>query len=59
MERDGAAEQESQVCAFMGIGNSDQEMVQLNLDGKVSKDCLKSTILVSSLLTAFSFSVLI
>jgi hypothetical protein len=29
------------------------------LDGKVSKDCLKSTILVSSLLTAFSFSVLI
>lgn len=26
---------DSQVCAFMGIGNSDQEMVQLNLDGKV------------------------
>jgi len=26
---------DSPVCAFMGIGNSDQEMVQLNLDGKV------------------------
>lgn len=36
MERDGASEQESQVCAFMGIGNSDQDMVQLNLEGKVS-----------------------
>ena len=36
MEREGSTEQESQVCAFMGIGNSDQEMVQLNLEGKVS-----------------------
>lgn len=35
MERGGATEQDSQVCAFMGIGNSDQDMVQLNLDGKV------------------------
>ena len=35
MEQEGATEQESTVCAFMGIGNSDQEMVQLNLDGKV------------------------
>lgn len=35
MERDGATEQEATVCAFMGIGNSDQEMVQLNLEGKV------------------------
>ncbi len=38
MEREGATEQEAQVCAFMGIGNSDQEMVQLNLDGKVSQN---------------------
>lgn len=36
MERDGCSEQESQPCAFIGIGNSDQEMQQLNLEGKVS-----------------------
>ena len=35
MEREGASEQDTQVCAFMGIGNSDQEMVQLNIEGKV------------------------
>lgn len=34
MERDGCSEQESQPCAFIGIGNSDQEMQQLNLEGK-------------------------
>lgn len=37
MERDGCSEQESQPCAFIGIGNSDQEMQQLNLEGKVRK----------------------
>lgn len=37
MERDGCSEQESQPCAFIGIGNSDQEMQQLNLEGKVLK----------------------
>lgn len=36
MEKEGASEQDTQVCAFMGIGNSDQEMVQLNLEGKVN-----------------------
>lgn len=36
MEREGATEVESQICAFMGIGNSDLEMVQLTLEGKVS-----------------------
>ena len=36
MEKAGCNEQESTVCAFMGIGNSDLEMVQLNLEGKVS-----------------------
>ena len=37
MESSGASEQDAQVCAFMGIGNSDQDMVQLNLEGKVNK----------------------
>lgn len=36
MERDGCSDQESQPCAFIGIGNSDQEMQQLNLEGKVA-----------------------
>ncbi|MGH0149209.1 UNVERIFIED_CONTAM: hypothetical protein FKN15_020372 [Acipenser sinensis] len=36
MERDGCSEQESQPCAFIGIGNSDQEMQQLNLEGKLN-----------------------
>ncbi len=35
MEREGCSEQESQPCAFIGIGNSEQEMQQLNLEGKV------------------------
>ena len=35
MEAEGCTETESTVCAFMGIGNPDQEMVQLNLEGKV------------------------
>lgn len=36
MEKDGCTEQEAQPCAFIGIGNSEQEMQQLNLEGKVS-----------------------
>lgn len=36
IEAEGGTEQDSTTCAFMGIGNSDQEMVQLNLEGKVS-----------------------
>lgn len=35
IEAEGGTEQDSTTCAFMGIGNSDQEMVQLNLEGKV------------------------
>jgi hypothetical protein len=31
-----ATSQESDVCAFMGIGNSEQDMQQLQLDGRVS-----------------------
>lgn len=35
LEREGCSEQEAQACAFIGIGNSEQEMQQLNLEGKV------------------------
>jgi len=35
MLSEGATELESQICAFMGIANSDLDMVQLNLEGKV------------------------
>ena len=35
LEKEGSTEQDSTVCAFMGIGNSEQEKVQLNLEGKV------------------------
>jgi recombining binding protein suppressor of hairless len=34
--RGGETEQGSQLCAFIGIGNSDQDMQQLDLNGKVS-----------------------
>ncbi|KAK2150660.1 hypothetical protein LSH36_396g02017 [Paralvinella palmiformis] len=45
MERDGCNEQDTQVCAFMGIGNSDHEMVQLNLEGK--NYCAAKTLYIS------------
>lgn len=35
MQRAGESEQGSQLCAFIGIGNSDQDMQQLDLNGKV------------------------
>ena len=38
MQRAGESEQSSQLCAFIGIGNSDhQDMQQLDLNGKVSQ----------------------
>lgn len=40
MEKEGCTEQEAQPCAFIGIGNSEQEMQQLNLEGKVSFSAL-------------------
>ena len=42
MESEGGTEEESQVCSFMGIGSSEQEMVQLNLEGKVCPSSLVS-----------------
>ena len=39
MLRAGESEQGSQLCAFIGIGNSDQDMQQLDLNGKVRKVC--------------------
>ncbi|KAK3608480.1 hypothetical protein CHS0354_010326 [Potamilus streckersoni] len=45
MEKAGNSEQESQVCAFMGIGNSDQEMVHLNLENK--NYCAAKTLYIS------------
>lgn len=45
MEQEGASEPDTQVCAFMGIGNSDQEMVQLNLEGK--NYCAAKTLYIS------------
>uniref|UniRef100_A0A3B5L0J1 Recombination signal binding protein for immunoglobulin kappa J region n=1 Tax=Xiphophorus couchianus TaxID=32473 RepID=A0A3B5L0J1_9TELE len=45
MERDGCNEHESQPCAFIGIGNSDQEMQQLNLEGK--NYCTAKTLYIS------------
>lgn len=50
MERDGCSEQESQPCAFIGIGNSDQEMQQLNLEGKVEKKHALSSAETTSLM---------
>nr|XP_042913526.1 recombining binding protein suppressor of hairless-like protein [Parasteatoda tepidariorum] len=40
--RDGESEQGSQLCAFIGIGNSDQEMQQLDFNGKASTHCVKT-----------------
>ncbi|CAH1787361.1 unnamed protein product [Owenia fusiformis] len=45
MDREGASESDGVVCAFMGIGNSDQEMVQLNLEGK--NYCAAKTLYIS------------
>ena len=34
MQRAGESEQSSQLCAFIGVGNSDKDMQQLVLNGK-------------------------
>ena len=41
MLRAGESEQGSQLCAFIGIGNSDQDMQQLDLNGKVRENFIK------------------
>ena len=46
MQRQGESDQGSQLCAFIGIGNSDQDMQQLDLNGKVR---------VASILFAMAF----
>uniref|UniRef100_A0A665WZU8 Recombination signal binding protein for immunoglobulin kappa J region a n=1 Tax=Echeneis naucrates TaxID=173247 RepID=A0A665WZU8_ECHNA len=45
MEKEGCTEQEAQPCAFIGIGNCEQEMQQLNLEGK--HFCTAKTLYIS------------
>lgn len=35
MLEQGVSESQAQVCAFMGIGSNEQEMIPLNLEAKV------------------------
>ena len=46
MQRAGESDQGSQLCAFIGIGNSDQDMQQLDLNGKVRESLNRSSSLI-------------
>ena len=51
MQRAGESEQGSQLCAFIGIGNSDhQDMQQLDLNGKVSEKKITYFVMFSILI---------
>ncbi|KAK8735765.1 hypothetical protein OTU49_005306, partial [Cherax quadricarinatus] len=45
LQRAGASEHDSQLCCFIGIGNSDQDMQQLDLNGK--HYCAAKTLFIS------------
>lgn len=55
MEKEGCTEQEAQPCAFIGIGNSEQEMQQLNLEGKVGRKIIFPHECVDCLNTLFPY----
>lgn len=59
MEKDGCTEQEAQPCAFIGIGNSEQEMQQLNLEGKVSKSLKHGIRKVTTVLALYTVDIIL
>lgn len=60
MQRAGESEQGSQLCAFIGIGNSDQDMQQLDLNGKVVIKFIGNVVyIIFFLIFCFLFVILI
>jgi recombining binding protein (suppressor of hairless) len=48
--RTASSEHDAQLCAFIGIGNSDQDMQQLDLNGKVRTRSYFVSLRITSLL---------